>query len=129
MLGFPTITDQKIEEEVPDCYVYQPNYDKIVADSLELRGIKIKIVDIPVPITIGPAFEGETIRKADAYVEFGGGRTTGFEFVKMVDQDEIEDGKITVVGPEIDDIEEGSKLPLGIYVKIFGRKMQKDFEG
>jgi acetyl-CoA synthase len=129
MLGFPTITDQKIEEEVPDWYVYQPDYDKIVADSLELRGIKIKIVDIPVPITIGPAFEGETIRKADAYIEFGGGRTTGFEFVKMVDQDAIEDGKITVVGPEIDDIEEGSKLPLGIYVKIFGRKMQKDFEG
>lgn len=129
MLGFPVITDQPIAEEVPEWYVYQPDYDKIVAYSLELRGIKIKIVDIPVPITIGPAFEGETIRKADAYVEFGGGKTTAFELVNMVGPDEIEDGKITVIGPDIDDIEEGSRLPLGIYVKIYGRKMQEDFEG
>lgn len=129
MLGFPVITDQPLEEEVPDWYVYQPDYDKIVPYALELRGIKLKIVDIPVPVTIGPAFEGETIRKADAYVEFGGGRTTAFELVKMVDADDIEDGKITVIGPEIDDIEEGTKLPLGIYVKIYGRKMQEDFEG
>jgi acetyl-CoA synthase len=129
MLGFPVITDQPIEEEVPDWYVYQSDYDKIVPYSLELRGIKIKIVDIPVPITIGPAFEGETIRRADAYVEFGGGRTTAFELVKMVGADEIEDGRITVVGPELDDIEEGGRLPLGIYVKIYGRKMQSDFEG
>ena len=127
-LGHPTITDQPVAEEVPDWYVSQPDYDKIVATALELRGIKLKILDIPVPVTIGPAFEGETIRKADAYVEFGGGRTTAFELVKMVDSDEIEDGKITVIGPEIDDVEEGSKLPLGIYVKIYGRKMQKDFE-
>jgi acetyl-CoA synthase len=129
MLGFPVITDQPIKEEVPDWYVYEPDYSKIVPYSLELRGIKLKILDIPVPVTIGPAFEGETIRKADAYVEFGGGRTTAFELVKMVDADDIEDGKITVIGPEIDDVEEGSKLPLGIYVKIYGRKMQEDFEG
>ncbi|MGI6778259.1 MAG: acetyl-CoA decarbonylase/synthase complex subunit alpha/beta [Acetivibrionales bacterium] len=128
MLGFPVITDQPLEEEVPDWYVYQPDYDEIVKFSMELRGIKLKIVDINVPITIGPAFEGETIRKNDAFVEFGGGRTTAFELVKMVGHDEIEDGKITVIGPEIDDIEEGSKLPLGIYVKIYGRKMQEDFE-
>jgi acetyl-CoA synthase len=128
MLGFPVITDQPLEEEVPDWYVYQPDYDEIVKFSMELRGIKLKIVDINVPITIGPAFEGETIRKNDAFVEFGGGRTTAFELVKMVGHDEIEDGKITVIGPEIDDIEEGSKLPLGIYIKIYGRKMQEDFE-
>lgn len=128
MLGFPVITDQPLEEEVPEWYVYEPDYSKIVPFSLELRGIKLKIVDIPVPVTIGPAFEGETIRKADAYVEFGGGRTTAFELVKMVDADNIEDGKITVIGPEIDDVEEGAKLPLGIVVKIYGRKMQEDFE-
>lgn len=128
MLGFPVITDQPLAEEVPEWYVVEQDYDKIVPLALELRGIKLKIVDINVPITIGPAFEGETIRKADAYVEFGGGRTTAFELVQMVDGDHIEDGKITVVGPEIDDVEEGSKLPLGIVVKIFGRKMQKDFE-
>ncbi|HVI42216.1 MAG TPA: hypothetical protein VM577_16305, partial [Anaerovoracaceae bacterium] len=129
MLGHPTITDQPLEEEVPEWYVHMSDYDKMVAYALELRGIKIKIVDIPVPITIGPAFEGEVIRKADAYVEFGGGKATGFELVKMVGPDDIEDGRITIVGPEIDDIEEGAILPIGIYIKIYGRKMQPDFEG
>ena len=41
---------------------------------------------------------------------------------------EVEDGKITVVGPEIDDVPEGSALPLGIWVEVAGRKMQPDFE-
>ena len=129
MLGFPVITDQPLEEEVPDWYVYMPDYDKLVAYSMELRGIKIKIVDIPVPITIGPAFEGEVIRKADAYVEFGGSKAPGFELVQMVDAEHIEDNKITVIGPEIDEVEEGSIMPIGIFVKIYGRKMQPDFEG
>ena len=127
-LGHPTITDQPVAEPIPDCYISQPDYDKMVAEALELRSIKLKAVDIDVPITIGPAFEGETIRRADAYVEFGGGKATGFELVKMVGADEIEDGKITVVGPEIDDVQEGAILPIGLYIKIYGRKMQTDFE-
>ncbi len=79
---------------------------------------------------MGPAFEGEAIRKGDMYVEFGGPKNTGYELVEMVGENEIEDGKIEVIGPEIDDVAEGSSLPpVGIVVKIFGRKMQKDFEG
>lgn len=128
-MGFPVITDQPLAEEIPDWFVSEPDYDKMVKLALELRGIKIKIVDIPVPITVGPAFEGETIRRADTYLEFGGGKTTAFELVRMVGPDEIEDGKITVIGPEITDVKEGDRLPLGIMVDIYGRKMQEDFEG
>ena len=128
-LGFPVLCDTELEEEIPDWYISHPDYDTMVNYALEVRGIKLKIVDIPVPITIGPAFEGETIRKADMHVEFGGGRTQAFELVQMVGEDEIEDGKIEVIGPDIDDVEEGGRLPLGIMVKIYGRKMQKDFEG
>ncbi|EGO64664.1 acetyl-CoA decarbonylase/synthase complex subunit alpha/beta [Acetonema longum] len=127
-MGFPVITDQVVEE-IPDWFVSEPDYDKMVKLALELRGIKIKIVDIPVPITVGPAFEGETIRRADTYLEFGGGKTTAFELVRMVGPDDIEDGKITVIGPEITDVKEGDRLPLGIMVNIYGRKMQEDFEG
>ncbi|MDW7651129.1 MAG: acetyl-CoA decarbonylase/synthase complex subunit alpha/beta [Bacillota bacterium] len=127
-LGFPVICDTELEEEIPDWYVSHTNYETIVKYCMELRGIKLKILEIPVPITIGPAFEGETIRKGDMFVEMGGGRTTAFELVTMVGEDDIEDGKITVVGPDFDEIEEGAKLPLGIMVKIFGRKMQEDFE-
>ena len=128
-IGFPVICDTELEEEIPDWYVSHTDYDTIIKYSMELRGIKLKILDIPVPITIGPAFEGETIRKGDMYAEMGGGRTTAFELVSMVGEDEIEDGKITVVGPDFDEVEDGAKLPLAIMVKIYGRKMQEDFEG
>lgn len=130
-MGFPIVTDQALppELQIPGLLEPQPDYDKIVKLALELRNIKLKIVDIPVPITVGPAFEGETIRKKEAWVEFGGGRSPGFELVRMTDADHVEDGKIEVVGPEIDEMPEGSVFPLGIIVDIYGRKMQEDFEG
>lgn len=130
-LGFPVITDQELaaDEQIPNWYVSHPNYEDLIQVAMEIRGIKLKILNIPIPITVGPAFEGEVIRKGDMHIEFGGGRTTGFELVEMVDEDKIEDGKIEVIGPEIDDVEIGSSLPLGIMIKIFGRKMQVDFEG
>ncbi|CQR71743.1 Carbon monoxide dehydrogenase/acetyl-CoA synthase subunit alpha [Sporomusa ovata DSM 2662] len=129
--GFPIVTDQDLPSElqIPGLLEAQPDYDKIVKLALELRGIKLKIVDIPVPITIGPAFEGETIRKKDAYVEFGGGRSTSFELVRMMSADEVEDGKIELIGPDIDEMPEGSVFPIGFMIDIYGRKMQEDFEG
>ncbi len=129
-LGFPVITDQELpeDEQIPNWYVSHTDYDDLLQVAMEIRGIKLKIVDIPIPITVGPAFEGEVIRKGDMHCEFGGGKATGFELVEMVGEDEIEDGKIEVVGPEIDEIEEGSSMPFGMMVKIFGRKMQEDFE-
>ncbi len=130
-MGFPVVTDQELGEDmtIPDWYISEPDYEKIVPLAMEVRGIKLTNIEIPIPVNFGPAFEGESIRKGDTYVEFGGGKTTGFELVKMVSADEVEDGKVTVVGPEIDSIPEGTRLPLGIAIKIFGRKMQEDFEG
>ena len=130
-LGFPVILDHELpeDEQIKNWYVPHPNYDDIIQVAMEIRGIKLKIVDIPVPIVVGPAFEGEVIRKGDMRIEFGGGRTPCFELVNMVGEDEIEDGKIEVVGPEIDSVEVGGHLPLGVVAKVFGRKMQSDFEG
>jgi acetyl-CoA synthase len=62
------------------------------------------------------------------YVQFGGKYSTAFEYVTNTDLDEVEDGKIEVIGPEVDEAEEGGAMPLGIYVEVAGRKMQKDFE-
>lgn len=128
-LGYPVVTDLELGDlQVPDLFVSEPDYKKMVQLALELRGIKIKQLHIDVPITIGPAFEGETIRKADTFVEMGGGRSEAFELVRMVGQDEIEDGKTTVYGPELREFHEGDKIPFGLVVKIYGRKMQEDFE-
>ncbi|AVX20840.1 MAG: acetyl-CoA decarbonylase/synthase complex subunit alpha/beta [Bacillota bacterium] len=127
-LGFPCITDQDLEEELPDWFVTEKDYKKMVQVAMELRGIKLKIVDIPVPVTIGPAFEGESIRKKDMYVEFGGGRKPGFELVRMMPLDDVEDHKIELIGPDVDQMEEGKAYPIGIIVDVAGRKMQEDFE-
>ena len=50
--------------------------------------------------------------------------TTAFELVHSVGPDEIIDGQITVIGPEIDTVPEGTKMPLGIKIDVYGRKMQ-----
>ncbi|KJS81309.1 MAG: bifunctional acetyl-CoA decarbonylase/synthase complex subunit alpha/beta [Peptococcaceae bacterium BICA1-8] len=130
-LGFPTITDQPLaeDEQIKDWYISEPDYDKIVQLALEIRGIKLTNIQIDIPINHGPAFEGETIRKGDTYLEMGGSKTTAFELARMVEADQIEDGKIEVIGPDIDDISEGSQLPFGLMIDIYGRKMQEDFEG
>ncbi|MDD2233626.1 MAG: acetyl-CoA decarbonylase/synthase complex subunit alpha/beta [Desulfitobacteriaceae bacterium] len=130
-MGFPVLTDQVLGEDmtIPDWYISEPDYEKIVPLALEIRGIKLTNIEIPIPINFGPAFEGETIRKGNTFVEFGGGKTTGFELVRMVGAKDVEDGKVTVIGPEIDNIPEGTRLPLGIMIDIYGRKMQQDFEG
>lgn len=130
-LGFPVITDQPLAEDemIPDWYISEPDYEKIIPVALETRGIKLTNIDIDIPINHGPAFEGETIRKGDMYIEMGGGRSTAFELVRMVGADEIEDNKIEVIGPEIDELNQGDKVPFGLMVDIYGRKMQEDFEG
>ncbi len=130
-LGFPTITDQELskEEEIPDWYISEPDYDKLVQVAMEVRGIKLTSVKLDLPVNFGPAFEGETIRKGDMYVEMGGGRSTSFELVRSVEESEIEDGKVEVLGRELNEVKEGEKIPFGILVDIYGRKMQEDFEG
>lgn len=130
-LGFPVVTDQELspEETINDWYISCPDYDKIVQTALEVRGIKLTNIAIDIPINFGPAFEGETIRKGDMYIEMGGGKTPSFELVRSVSENEIEDGKITVIGREMDEIAEGERLSFGLMVDIYGRKMQEDFEG
>ncbi|MFY9139175.1 MAG: CO dehydrogenase/CO-methylating acetyl-CoA synthase complex subunit beta, partial [Thermacetogeniaceae bacterium] len=68
------------------------------------------------------------IRRAEMYVEFGGGRSTACELVKMVEPEDVTDGKIEVIGPELADMEEGKAYPMAILIKVYGRKFQSDFE-
>jgi CO dehydrogenase/CO-methylating acetyl-CoA synthase complex beta subunit/CO dehydrogenase/acetyl-CoA synthase delta subunit len=100
----------------------------MVDKALEVRGCKVKITKVPIPVPFGPAFEGERIRKAEMHVEFGGNITTGFEFVTTADLNQINDGEIELIGPDIDQVEVGKALPLGLWVEVAGRKMQADFE-
>jgi acetyl-CoA synthase len=132
--GFPTIATSDIPQILPtgvctyEHVVSNVSCDELVQKAIEVRGLKIKVTEIPIPVSYGPAFEGERVRKEDTYAEAGGQKTTAFEFVRTLDADQITDGKIEVVGPEIDELEEGTRVPLGIVVDVAGRKMQSDFE-
>jgi CO dehydrogenase/CO-methylating acetyl-CoA synthase complex beta subunit len=126
--GSPTITDQDVEE-IPGKYIVQKDYDQIVSTAIELRDMQIKLSAIDIPVAYGPAFEGETVRRPDTYVEAGGpAKTKVFEHVKMRSADEVEEGKITFIGKDVDEMEEGSGSNLGILVEVYGKKMQVDYE-
>jgi acetyl-CoA synthase len=132
--GFPVIADSDIPEILPtgvctyEHVVSKIPYDQIVEKSVEVRGLKVKITEIPIPVSVSPAFEGERIRKEEMHCEFGGQRTPAFEWLRMRDISEVEDGKVEVEGSDVDSVQAGGKMPLGIIVEVAGRKMQADFE-
>jgi len=132
--GFPTIADTDIPEILPtgvctyEHVVANVGHDEMPQKSIEIRGLKVTITEIDIPLAYGPAFEGERVRKDDLYLEMGGGKTQCTELCKMADMNAIEDGKVQVIGPDVKDVKKGDRLPLGIFVQVGGREMQADFE-
>jgi acetyl-CoA synthase len=132
--GFPTIADTPIPEILPTgiCtyeHVVAPvAHEDMVQKSVEVRGLKVQVAEIDIPCAFGPAYEGERVRGADLYAQCGGGKTQCTELVKMADMNKIEDGKVEIIGPDIDGIKEGGTFHLGIFVQIAGREFQEDFE-
>ena len=106
----------------------QQDYKKVVPTCIEVRGVKVKVSEIPIPVAYSAAFEGERVRREQMQIQFGGKYSKAFEYARTKGLGEIEDGKIELIGPDIDSVKEGGAMPLGILVEVAGRKMQKDFE-
>jgi len=132
--GFPTVADTPIPEILPsgictyEHVVSNITHDKIVSKAVEVRGLKVSVTALPIPVAFGPAFEGERVRGEDVYLECGGGRTPMVEWVTSKRMEEVEDGRIEVIGPELKDVEAGAKLPIAIVAEVAGRNMQEDYE-
>ncbi len=143
--GFPAIADTVIPEIHPTGvtqyeHVISMPFDeipgkddleraeKLVQRCIEVRGVKIKMTEVPIPVPYGSAFEGEVVRKADLRVEFGGKKSRCFEYLYNLPMDKVEDGKVTVHGPDLDKAADGGAMDMGIVVEVAGRKMQEDFE-
>jgi acetyl-CoA synthase len=132
--GFPVIADTPIPQVLPtgictyEHVVSNIPHDQIVQKAVEVRGLKVTVAKVPVPVAYGPAFEGERIRGEDIYLECGGGRTIACEWTTTRDMNEVEDGKVEVIGPDIKDVTPPGKLPLAIVAEVAGRQMQEDFE-
>ena len=132
--GFPVIADSPIPEVLPtgictyEHVVSNIAHENLVAKAVEVRGLKVSVASIPIPVAYGAAFEGERVRGEDIYLECGGGRTAMVEWVSTKRMNEVEDGKVDVIGPELSDVPANSKLPMAICVEVAGREMQDDFE-
>jgi acetyl-CoA synthase len=132
--GFPVVADVPIPQILPrgictyEHVVSGIPRDKLVPKAIEVRGLKIKVSEIPIPVPYGAGFEGERVRKEQMHVQFGGKYTDSFELLRGRPMSEVEDGKIILIGPDIDQVEEGGALPLGVIVEVAGRRFKEDFE-
>jgi acetyl-CoA decarbonylase/synthase complex subunit beta len=80
------------------------------------------------PFEISPMFEGERIRKEGMHVELAGPKSKGFELVRAADMNDVEDGRFTLIGPDLSDMEEGSRYPFAMIYKIAGELVETDLE-
>jgi acetyl-CoA synthase len=132
--GFPVIADVPIPQILPrgictyEHVVSGVSLDKIIQKAVEVRGLKLKLSKIPIPVPYGASFEGERVRKENRYVEFGGKYSTAFELLRAKPMGEVEDGVIELVGPDIDQAQEGKAMPLGVLIDVAGRNLKTDFE-
>jgi len=82
------------------------------------------------PVDVGVIYEGERIRKPDMYVEFGGLDVPAkFELARARGVDEVKDGNVKIVGPDIKELKEGGSYPLGILIEVAGKQIETDLEG
>src|SRR5574342_558675 len=102
--------------------------EKLVQKCIEVRGVKVKVADVPVPVPYGSAFEGEVVRKNDMRVEFGGKYSRCFEYLHMAPLEAVVDGKVEVVGSGFENVAPQGHMDMGIVVQVAGRQMQEDFE-
>lgn len=125
-LGFPVVVDVDLgENQVPGALESVLDHNETVKKSLELRNIKIKVKELPIPVAFAAAFEGEIIRRADMHNEMWSNKNPTAELVLMKDLSEVEDHKINIIGKDLDQEKE---LALVTYVEVAGKKMQPDFE-
>jgi len=81
------------------------------------------------PVDVGVVYEGERIRSGDMFIELGGPKVDyKAELVRARKKEEIEDEKVIVIGRDIQELEEGSRVPFGVLVEIYGKKIEKDLE-
>ena len=132
--GFPTIADTPIPQVLPtgictyEHVVSNIPHNEIVNKAVEVRGLKVQVAKVPIPVSYGPAFEGERVRGEDIYLEMGGGRTVAVEWTTSKKMEEVEDGKVEVIGPDVKDVKAGTRLHFAMVAEVAGRSFQEDFE-
>ncbi len=132
--GFPTIADTPIPQVLPtgictyEHVVSNIPHSHITEKAVEVRGLKVQVAKVPIPVSYGPAFEGERVRGEDIYLEMGGGKTVAVEWTTSKRMEEVEDGHVEVIGPDVKDVSPGTRLHFAMVAEVAGRAFQEDFE-
>ncbi len=83
-----------------------------------------------IPVEVGVIYEGERIRRKEMYIELGGPDVKEkFELARVKKPKEIEDGKVTIIGPDLKDMEPDKAYPFGILIEVSGPKLEPELEG
>lgn len=120
-LNFPIATTNPAGKAVEGIFV--GDADKLVDAGVKRKSIKSKKLDIKLPVGYGNLYIGETIRKEDMALEFGGKKSKAFEIV--LKDDSIEDGKVKIIGSDADKL--GENANVGMIIKVSG-DFEKDAE-
>ena len=133
--GFPVIADSAIPQILPQRHLHlrarrvQRPLDRIVPKAIEVRGLKLKVIEDPHPGRLrrrvrGRARpQGEPARGVRQQVLTP--RSSTCADCRWID--EVEDGKVTVVGPDIDTVEPGKAHAAGHLVEVAGPKLPRGF--
>ena len=107
----PKLADMEVSLKLPSPKVYQlPTGLDQLYEGLENVGV-------------GPRYFGH-VRKGEWHLELGGPKVgySGFYFVDICDDPEdVTDGKVTVYGPDINEIPPESSIPFGLHWKVYGK--------
>ena len=128
-LGFPVVVDIDLgENQVPGALESVLDHSLTVKHSLELRNIKIKTKELPIPVAFAAAFEGEIIRKADMQTEFWSGKNATCR--ARAAMRESDPRSRTTRSPSSAPIwTAASRITLcATFIEVAGAKMQADFE-
>jgi acetyl-CoA synthase len=134
IMGFPVIADTPGPEIRPtgvctyEEVVRELDHQRIVETAVQVRGVKVTVRDVNIPVPVAAAFEGETVRREDMQVEFGGKNGFAMEFLRTRPADDIKDGQVQVIGDDVDAMELGSSHDLALLIEVAGRRLQEDFE-
>lgn len=89
-----------------------------------------KAVFSDIPVDVGPQYEGQRVRAPDMYVELGGPKVRHkFELFLVKNVDEIEDREVIVIGPDLNELEEGKSYSYAVIIDAAGKSLDPRADG
>ena len=102
--------------------------------------VSVKVFKVPppppkgvfsdIPVDVGPQYEGQRVRAPEMFVELGGPKVKyKFELFLVKPLDEVVDGEIVVVGPDLNELSEGKSYEYAVILEGAGKGLESQAEG